>query len=95
MILIYAVAYWNDSFSAFLYLYQRDLFPVTLYLRHLIAGASTAATESAAAAGTQKDAIDANIQAVTMILTLVPILFVYPFVQRYFVSGVMLGSVKG
>ncbi|WP_308493914.1 carbohydrate ABC transporter permease [Microbacterium terrisoli] len=95
MILFYAVAYWNDWFSAFLYLDQRDLFPVTLYLRNLIAGASTAATESAAAAGTQKDAIDANIQAVTMILTLVPILFVYPFVQRYFVSGVMLGSVKG
>jgi putative aldouronate transport system permease protein len=95
MVLFYAVAYWNDWFTAFLYLDQRELFPVTLFLRNLIAGASSAATESAAAAGTQKDAISANIQAVTMILTLIPIVAVYPMVQRYFVSGVMLGSVKG
>jgi len=39
--------------------------------------------------------ISPNIQAVTMILAIVPILFIYPFVQRHFVSGVMLGSVKG
>ncbi|MGO2537631.1 MAG: carbohydrate ABC transporter permease, partial [Brachybacterium tyrofermentans] len=39
--------------------------------------------------------INANIQSVTMILILIPILSVYPFVQRYFVSGIMLGSVKG
>jgi putative aldouronate transport system permease protein len=39
--------------------------------------------------------IAANIQAVTVILVAVPILFVYPFIQRYFVSGVMLGAVKG
>lgn len=95
MTLFYAVAYWNDWFGAFLYLDQRELFPVTLFLRNLIAGASTAATEGAAATGTSSEAIAANIQSVTMILTLLPILLVYPFVQRYFVSGVMLGSVKG
>ena len=95
MTLFYAVAYWNDWFGAFLYLDQRELFPVTLFLRNLIAGASTTATEGAAATGTASEAIAANIQSVTMILTLLPILLVYPFVQRYFVSGVMLGSVKG
>ena len=49
----------------------------------------------AAAPGSTSTPIAANIQAVTMILTIIPILCVYPFVQRYFVSGVMLGSVKG
>lgn len=95
MVLFYSVQYWNDWFAAFLYLDKTDLFPVTLFLRNLIAGASTAASEGAAASGGSVDDINANIQSVTMILILIPILCVYPFVQRYFVSGIMLGSVKG
>ncbi|MQM25623.1 carbohydrate ABC transporter permease [Glycomyces albidus] len=95
MVLFYSVAYWNDWFAAFLYLDKSELFPVTLFLRNLIAGASTTASEGAAAAGTTTALVSANIQAVTMILTVIPILCVYPFVQRYFVSGIMLGSVKG
>ena len=95
MVLFYSVQYWNDWFAAFLYLDRTDLFPVTLFLRNLIAGASTAASEGAAASGGSVNDINANIQSVTMILILIPILCVYPFVQRYFVSGIMLGSVKG
>ncbi len=95
MILFYSVAIWNDWFPAFLYLDKQELFPVTLFLRNLVAGASSTASEGAAASGSTTAAISANIQSVTMILTIIPILCVYPFVQRYFVSGVMLGSVKG
>ncbi|WP_114853450.1 carbohydrate ABC transporter permease [Brachybacterium sp. YJGR34] len=95
MVLFYSVQYWNDWFGAFLYLTETDLFPVTLFLRNLIAGASTAASEGAAASGGSAADLNANIQSVTMILILIPILCVYPFVQRYFVSGIMLGSVKG
>lgn len=95
MVLFYSVQYWNDWFAAFLYLDRNELFPVTLFLRNLIAGASTAASEGAAASGSATSDINANIQSVTMILILIPILCVYPFVQRYFVSGIMLGSVKG
>ena len=95
MILFYSVAIWNDWFAAFLYIDRQELFPVTLYLRNMIAGASSTASQGAAAAGSSKEAISANIQAVTMILTIIPILCIYPFVQRYFVSGIMLGSVKG
>ena len=95
MILFYSVAIWNDWFAAFLYLDKQELFPVTLFLRNLVAGASSSASEGAAAANSTTAAINANIQSVTMILTIIPILCVYPFVQRYFVSGVMLGSVKG
>jgi putative aldouronate transport system permease protein len=95
MVLFYSVAFWNDWFAAFLYLDKSELFPVTLFLRNLIAGASTTASEGAAASGTTTAMLSANIQSVTMILTVIPILCIYPFVQRYFVSGVMLGSVKG
>jgi putative aldouronate transport system permease protein len=93
MVLFYAVAFWNSWFSAFLYMDGVDLFPVTVYLRNLIAGA----TGAGSAGGVGDDAVQAaaNIQAVTMVLTVAPILLVYPFIQRYFVSGVMLGAVKG
>ncbi|WMM33139.1 carbohydrate ABC transporter permease [Shouchella clausii] len=93
MVLFYAVGHWNSWFPAFLYLDQKDLFPVTIYLRNMIAGA----TGGAAAGATSADnliQISANIKSVTMVLTILPILTVYPFVQKYFVSGVMLGSVK-
>jgi putative aldouronate transport system permease protein len=92
MLLFYAVAFWNSWFTAFLYMSQSDLFPVTVYLRNLIAGATTATSVGA-------DANDltaaANIKSVTVVLTILPIVGIYPFVQRYFVSGVMLGAVKG
>jgi putative aldouronate transport system permease protein len=92
MLLFYAVAFWNSWFTAFLYMSQSDLFPVTVYLRNLIAGATTATSVGA-------DANDmtaaANIKSVTVVLTILPVVGIYPFVQRYFVSGVMLGAVKG
>lgn len=93
MILFYAVMFWNSWFSAFLYLDHSDLFPVTVYLRNLIAGATGGANESTPTETALQ--IAASIQSVTIVLTVLPIMVVYPFIQRYFVSGVMLGAVKG
>ncbi|CAL9395200.1 carbohydrate ABC transporter permease [Streptomyces werraensis] len=93
MVLFYSVSFWNSWFSAFLYMDRTELMPVTVYLRNLLAGATGG---TAAGAGTESlTQVNANIQAVTIVLTSLPILCVYPFVQRYFVSGVMLGAVKG
>ena len=50
MVLFYAVSFWNSWFSAFLYMDQQDLFPVTVYLRNLIVGATTGSDDSVAAA---------------------------------------------
>ena len=93
MTLFYAVSFWNSWFTAFLYLDHSDLFPVTIYLRNLIAGA-TGASATGAASGDLTQAA-ANIQSVTIVLIVLPIVLVYPFIQRYFVTGVTLGSVKG
>ncbi|NUT35405.1 MAG: carbohydrate ABC transporter permease [Hamadaea sp.] len=93
MVLFYAVSFWNSWFSAFLYMDRAELFPVTVYLRNLIAGA-TAGSDVGTASETALQ-IAANIQSVTIVLTVLPIMLVYPFIQRYFVSGVMLGAVKG
>ncbi|MFF3855372.1 carbohydrate ABC transporter permease [Micromonospora sp. NPDC002575] len=94
MVLFYAVSFWNSWFTAFLYLDQQEMFPVTVYLRNLIAGATGAQSAGGVA---EADAVQAaaTLQAVTIVLTTLPILAVYPFIQRYFVSGVMLGAVKG
>nr|WP_240696408.1 carbohydrate ABC transporter permease [Cellulomonas sp. HD19AZ1] len=91
MVLFYAVAFWNSWFAAFLYMDHRELYPVTVYLRNLIAGATSV---DGAAGSSEATQIAANVKAVTMLLTVLPIVCLYPFIQRYFVSGVMLGSVK-
>ncbi|GAB3217070.1 carbohydrate ABC transporter permease [Kineococcus gypseus] len=93
MVLFYAVSFWNSWFSAFLFLDRAELYPVTVYLRNMIAGATTA-TSIGGGAG-ELAQVAANIQAVTMVLTVLPIVTLYPFIQKYFVSGVMLGAVKG
>ncbi len=93
MVLFYAVGNWNSWFGAFLYFDKKELFPVTVYLRNMIKGA----TSGNATGGMDSDnaqQVQANIRAVTMVLTVLPILTIYPFVQKYFVSGIMLGSVK-
>ncbi|GIM76110.1 carbohydrate ABC transporter permease [Actinoplanes auranticolor] len=93
MLLFYAVAFWNSWFPGFLYMDRQELFPVTVYLRNLIAGATGGTDQTASSDAALQ--IAANIQAVTIVLTMLPILLVYPFIQRFFVSGVMLGAVKG
>lgn len=91
MTLFYAVGAWNTWFGPFLYLNKPEKFPVTLYLRNMIAGALSANASDASATSF----IAANIQSVTIVLTALPILCIYPFLQKYFVQGVMVGSVKG
>jgi putative aldouronate transport system permease protein len=96
MVLFYGVTFWNSWFTAYLYLDKLEMFPVTVYLRNIIAGSSGA--EMAGANGRDMGEllqVAANIQSVTVLLTILPIVLVYPFVQRYFVSGLMLGAVKG
>jgi putative aldouronate transport system permease protein len=94
MALFYAVGNWNSWFGAFLYMDKKELFPVTLYLRNIIAGAQQ--TDAASGMDSDKSTqIAATIKSASMVLTVLPILCVYPFIQKYFVTGVMIGSVKG
>lgn len=91
MILFYAVAHWNSWFSALIYLTDNKLYPVQMFVREILM--------FDAAAGTTEDANAVYIRELTkyatIIVAVVPILCIYPFVQKYFVKGVMLGSVKG
>ncbi|MCR2824841.1 carbohydrate ABC transporter permease [Microbacterium sp. zg.Y909] len=93
MVLFYAVSFWNSWFTAFLYMDKAELYPVTVYLRNMLAAAT--GTDALGTAGTgEASQVASNVKAVTMLLTVLPIICLYPFIQKYFVSGVMLGSVK-
>jgi len=94
MMLFYAVGHWNSWFPAFLYFSDKELFPVSIYLRNMIKGAESSLSAGATSADNLNQ-ISSNIKSVTMVLTVLPILCVYPYIQKYFVTGVMLGSVKG
>ncbi len=90
MTLFYLVQYWNDWFDAFLYLDTQSKWPVAYYLRTLISTSSGSAEDAGEAM-----TIAANIKSCAMVLTAAPIICVYPFIQKYFVAGMMLGGVKG
>lgn len=90
MALFYLVQYWNDWFNAFLYLPSQSKWPVALHLRNLIRNSQGGSEDAGEAI-----AIASNIKSCAMVLTAAPIICVYPFIQKYFVQGMMLGGVKG
>ena len=92
--LYYMVEIWNNFFSAMMYLDNRKLYPLQLILREILLQNKT---ENIVASGTSGDAAAyaENVKYATIVVSTVPILCVYPFIQKYFVKGVMIGSVKG
>ncbi|MBR2884500.1 MAG: carbohydrate ABC transporter permease [Clostridia bacterium] len=94
VIILYAgVHVWNAWFGAMVYLRDRSKFPLQLILREILLLNKTGAEGNTAVGDTQ--GVAETIQYATMIVTTVPILLVYPFLQKYFVKGVMVGAVKG
>jgi putative aldouronate transport system permease protein len=90
--LFYAVAYWNAFFSALLYLNDSKLWPLQLVLRtYVINDAQLGSAEL----GTERLPPQASIQMAILVVSIVPILLVYPFLQRHFAKGVLTGAVKG
>jgi multiple sugar transport system permease protein/putative aldouronate transport system permease protein len=94
--LYYAVGHWNSYFSAFLYLSEKRLYPLQLILRDILVAnsiSSTEITDDAILAG--KQGMADLLKYALIIVSSAPIIAMYPFVQKYFVKGVMIGSVKG
>lgn len=96
--LFYAAAHWNDYFTGLVYLNDSSKWPLQLVMRSIVVNASMlnmGSTTNARSDITQLQLSPENIKAATIIFALVPILLIYPFVQRYFVKGILLGSIKG
>jgi len=92
MCLFYLVGLWNEWFGPFLYLDTKNKWPISLYVRQLIEGATRATTAETAAEASN---VQTTIKSAAMVLTSIPIICVYPFVQKYFVQGMTMGAVKG
>jgi len=92
--LFYAVYYWNDYFHPMLYINSSSLKPLQLYLQDIVMNADT----STALDKTADDLMNVpaeGVRSATVIASTIPILLVYPFLQKYFIKGVLIGSVKG
>jgi len=96
MALYYGVAHWNAWFNAMIFLNKRELFPLQLILREiLILNTTQSMSMTLDSSDFFNDINRILIQYCTIVVATVPILFIYPFLQKYFVKGVMIGSIKG
>ncbi|MBQ9325085.1 MAG: carbohydrate ABC transporter permease [Clostridia bacterium] len=94
--LFYAVGHWNAYFNAMIYLNNRALYPLTLFLREILMSSNIdPATVSDPELQARLADMAAVIKYALIVVAVVPVLVIYPFVQKYFVTGVMIGSVKG
>lgn len=95
MVLMYGVAHWNAWFDAMLFMRTRDTYPLQIILREILIVNATDSMMAGGGTGGDVQAIGESIKYATIVVATVPILCVYPFVQKYFTKGVMLGAVKG
>ncbi|MFV0400666.1 MAG: carbohydrate ABC transporter permease [Oscillospiraceae bacterium] len=96
LVLFYAIGHWNAYFNAFLYLNDRKMFPLQIILREILLANQVDANlvmdpEVAAA----KQGMAELLKYSLIMVSTVPVMCLYPFVQKYFVKGVMIGSIKG
>ena len=94
MVLYYGVSRWNSWFAASIYLNDSDLFPLQLVMRNILNMANQMAGSTGAGADEMAQLVEL-IKYALIVVTTAPILVLYPFLQKYFVKGVMIGSVKG
>ena len=94
IVLFYAVGHWNAWFDAALFLRKKEKYPLQLVLREILILSSTE-TMTNDVDFTDKEAIGESIKYATIIVTTLPVICIYPFLQKYFVKGVMVGAVKG
>jgi putative aldouronate transport system permease protein len=93
--LIYAVSQWNGYFDALIYLKSSDLQPLQLVLRNILILNTTSSGSMDVAAMAQRRQLADLLKYCLVVVGSVPVLLIYPFVQRYFVKGVLIGSIKG
>ena len=97
MVVFSMVAYWNDWFTALIYLPGQEKIPLPLVLRNILIKSSVSASQASTISGgyAELNKLTELIKFSSMIVAAVPMLVIYPFVQKYFEKGFMAGAVKG
>jgi putative aldouronate transport system permease protein len=95
MFLFYAVGQWNSFFPALIYLNDKELYPLQILLRNIVIQGDMASQATQMTGGAEMAVMTENIKYAAVFVAILPILCIYPFVQKFFVQGAMLGSVKG
>lgn len=96
MTLFYSVAHWNSFFSALIYLTERDKYPLQLFLREILIQSNMQDMIQTSEESLAKTIMEAeSIKYALVIVANLPILMLYPFLQRYFVKGMIIGAIKG
>jgi len=90
-----AVGIWNDFYTPFLYIKNQDLYPLQVFLRDLVIAGQLDSEATAAQRTNQTETVIQSLKYATIIIGTLPILVLYPFLQKHFVKGVLIGSVKG
>ncbi len=93
--LFYAVGLWNNFLNPLLYLRDPDLFPLQVILRNMLLVGQAGSGDLTAAKGGDSLIVEESYTYAVILVSTLPILCLYPFLQRYFVRGVMIGAVKG
>jgi putative aldouronate transport system permease protein len=93
--LFHGVYQWNDYFTGMIYINKSDLQPIQTYLYRVVAQSSSNQMAAATTGSIAKSVSSQSIKLATMVVTTLPIVIVYPFLQKYFVKGFMIGSIKG
>ncbi|GGA44330.1 carbohydrate ABC transporter permease [Paenibacillus physcomitrellae] len=95
MVLFYAVGHWNAFFNALIYIRSEQLYPLQLILREILMISQSAGVDGGNVGMEEKILLSESIKYAVIIVSSLPVLVMYPFVQRHFVKGVMIGSIKG
>jgi len=93
--LFHGVYQWNDYFAGVIYMNNMDMQPIQTYLYRIVAQSSSSQMLAAIPGGIGKTVTTQSIKLATMVVTTLPIVLAYPFLQKYFVKGMMIGSIKG
>ena len=96
MTLFYGVGNWNSWFNHMIYLQDRDKFPLQLIMREILIANDMSSMTNMSTVGTYtNDMYQVLVKYAVVVIATLPILCIYPFLQRYFIKGVMVGAIKG